>query len=217
MRKYRVPTKLTLVECENIKSHIDLIIVGLKDKIAIEHNNVITYIKDKEKIVFDGNVHKYSHFVYELERELLLKAQEHLNNLKKKYDVLDKVPIADLLIVGDFGTWEDDETEVKSYENVQNLIVKELLEKNHIDRLIEVAYKESKNLYHEFYIQMHDAMLSAGYEFSNKTIRIISTNLDYNLNLYLSDDETKKRDISGGVPLKIYTPSTVRKTSKPYK
>jgi len=215
--KFKTPTKLTLRECENIKNQIDLIVVKLKDKIAIEHNNVITYIKDKEKIVFDGNVHKYSYFVYELESNSLLKAQKHLADLKKKYDVLDRVSIADLLVAGDFGTWEDDEAKVESWENVQNLIIKELLDKKHIDRLIEVTYKESKNLYHEFYIQMYDAMLSAGYEFPEKTIRKISTNLEYNLNLHFTDDKIKRRDISSGIPLKIYTPSKFKKTPKAIK
>lgn len=217
MSKFKVPTKLTLRENENIKKQIDLIVVELKDKIAIEHNNVITYIQDKEKIVFDGNVHKYSYFVYELERSSLLKAQEYLNSLKKQFDTIDKIPIADLLVAGDFGWDEDYETKVESWENVQNLIIKELIHKEHINRLIEVIYQESNNLYHEFYIQIHDAMLSAGYEFADKTIRKIATNLEYNLKLYFNDDDIPKRDISGKVPLKVYTPSKFRKTPKSYK
>ena len=203
--KYTVPSTLTFIECETIREEIDRVGIKIKDKIAIEHNNVNTYIKDKERIVFDGNVHKYSHFLYELESGSLEMAQEYIKILKFKYNRLDTILMSYFLIAGEFGTWEGDKTDVKSHENIQNLLVKELVDRKQIDRLIEVIYSTKKNLYHEFYIQLHDAMLAARYTFHDKTIRKIASDLEYKLNLNFIK-KPRKKDISDGVPLKIYSP-----------
>lgn len=213
--KYIIPKKLTYQEYESLKNCIDIVVVEMKDKIAIEHNNVLTYLKDKERIVIDGNVHKYSYFLYELELDSYTKAQEHLEKLKIKYYKLDELPISDILSAGDYGTWEDDETYIENCDSVQNLLVKELIDGNNIDRLIQVIYSEEKNLYHEFYIQLHDAMISAGYIFHAKTIRNIASNLEHKLNLNYAE-EPRKKDISDKISLKVYNPPfTARKTLKP--
>lgn len=216
MSKFKIPKKWTFNEYENIKKEIEKVSNSIKDKIAIEHNNVITYIKDKERIVFDGNVHKYSYFLYTLEENSLKKAQKHLEDLKYKYNRLEILTLSDLLIVGDYGTWEGDEIQVANHELVQNLLVKELLSKKHLDRLIEVVYSKKENLYHEFYIQLHDAMISAGYPFDDKTIRNIASNLEYSLSANFKETP-KKKDISGNIPLKVYNPLSFRKTPKPIK
>ena len=216
MSKFKVPKKWTFNEYENVKKEIEKVSKSIKNKIAIEHNNVIKYIEDKERIVFDRNVHKYSYFLYTLEENSLKEARKYLENLKYKYNRLEILTLSDLLIVGDYGTWDGDEIQVSNHELVQNLLVRELLDKRHIDRLIEVVYSQKVNLYHIFYIQLHDAMISTGYSFDDKTIRKIARNLDYSLSSNFKDTP-KKKDISDKIPLKVYTPPPFRKTSKSMK
>lgn len=212
MSKFKAPERLSFSEIEKLKEQIDNEVSIVMDKLAIEHNNVLVYIKDKEKIVFDGNVHNYSYFLYELESDSLEKAKKHQVSLYNQYYQLYNLSISDLLLPGDYGIDEHSCQDLRLWERAQAGIVIDMILRSHLDRIIKSI--AIKNRYKAHYAKFHDGMLAAGYSFHDKTIRKMASELISNIELQIHDVDIAKPDISKPISEKYYKASPFRKTPK---
>ncbi len=213
MSKFKTPKILSYSEFTKTEEDLEAAILPILNKIAIEHNNILTYIKDKESIVFDGNVHKYNYFLYSLELDSLKKAQGYLSELGIQYYRLKNLEFSSLLLPGDYGRWNDGDQMVKSWERAQVGIITDMLDRGHIDRIVNAIIKDHS--YRGVYAALHDGMLAAGYNFYDKTVRKMASEMISNIEFQLSDKDVVGPDITDPIHKKHYNPSLFRKTPKP--